>query len=211
VILREEADVQHDDEPTLTAFAGTRRLHRGPRAEVLRAVKAHVDGAEPEAEPVLVFDDETGRQVDFDLRGTMDEVLARAAPRRRPAGPGRPKLGVVAREVTLLPRHWQWLERQRGGASAALRRLVEEARRSEPDRARARRALEAAGTFLWTMAGDLPGFEEASRALYARDGARLRALSARWPRDVRDHGLALFEAALRLEPAEPDAPKGARS
>jgi hypothetical protein len=191
------------DQVTLTAFAGVRRLASGPRAEVLRAVKAHADGG---GEPVLVFDDETGRQVDFDLRGTADEVVARAEPRRRVAGPGRPKLGVVAREVTLLPRHWQWLERQAGGSSAALRRLVEEARRREPDRARARRALDAAGTFLWAMAGDLAGFEEASRALYARQGERLRALSARWPRDIREHGLALFDAALRLAPPDEGAP-----
>jgi hypothetical protein len=192
-----------DDEGTLTAFAmgrEPRRLVTGLRPEVLRAVKAHVDAG---GEPVLILDDATGRQVDFDLRGTPDEVVARAEPPRRAAGPGRPRLGVVAREVTLLPRHWQWLERQPGGSSAALRRLVDEARRREPDRARARRALEAAGNFLWTMAGDLPGFEEASRALYARDVERLRRLTARWPRDVRDHGLALLDAALRLEPAPP--------
>jgi hypothetical protein len=193
-----------EDEGTLTAFEGARRLATGPRAAVLRAVKAHLDGG---GEPALLFDDATGKQVDFDFRGTSDEVVARAEPRRRTAGPGRPRLGVVAREVTLLPRHWQWLERQRGGSSAALRRLVEEARRREPDRARARRALEAAGTFLWAMAGNLPGFEEASRALYARDGARLRALSARWPRDVREHGLDLFDAAVALDPA-PEARRG---
>ena len=180
------------EQETFTAFAGDRRLASGPKPDVLRALKAHED----EAERVLVFEDATGRQVDFDLRGTLDEVLARAEARRR-AGPGRPRLGVVSREVSLLPRHWAWLEAQPSGISAALRRLVDEARRREPDRAAARRARDAAGRFMWAMAGDLPGFEEASRALYAGDHARLGTLVRGWPRDVRAHLLALAEPAAR--------------
>lgn len=187
------------DEDRYTAFAGERRLASGARREVLRALKAHHEAG---GAPALVFHDATGRQVDFDLRGTPDEVLARAEPARR-AGPGRPRLGVVSREVSLLPRHWQWLERQPGGISAALRRLVDEARRREPDRARARRVREAADRFMWAMAGDLPGMEEASRALYARDGERLRALVRAWPRDVRAHLLALAEEAEQLERPAP--------
>lgn len=183
------------DEDRYTVFAGERRIAAGPVREVLRALKAHHDAG---GAPTLAFHDATGKQVDFDLRGTVDEVLARAAPPRR-AGPGRPRLGVVSREVSLLPRHWEWLERQPGGISAALRRLVDEARRREPDRARARRVREAADRFMWAMAGDLPGTEEASRALYARDGQRLRALVRGWPRDVRAHLLALAEEAERLE------------
>ncbi|MGC3996279.1 MAG: DUF2239 family protein [Anaeromyxobacter sp.] len=185
-----------------TAFVGHRRLASGSRREVLLAVKA----AAP-AEGLLIFEDATGRQVDFDLRGTPEEVVARAEGRER-AGPGRPRLGVVSREISLLPRHWEWLEEQRGGISAALRRLVDEARRREPDKARARRAREAAGKFMWAMGGDLPGFEEASRALYAGDGERLRRLVRGWPKDVRAHTLALVEAAEALEPAGEGAPSG---
>jgi hypothetical protein len=183
------------DEPRYTAFAGDRLLASGARREVLLAVKARHDAG---GEPVLVFEDATGRQIDFDLRGTPEQVVARAeaAPR---AGPGRPKLGVVSREVSLLPRHWEWLEQQPSGSSAALRRLVDEARKREPDRERARRVREAAGRFMWAMAGDLPGFEEASRALYAGDAKRLRAQVRGWPKDVRAHLLALSEEAARLE------------
>ncbi len=190
------------DEDRYTAFAGNRRLASGARREVLLAVKAHHDAG---GDRVLVFEDETGRQVDFDLRGTPDEVVARAeAPRK--AGPGRPKLGVVSREISLLPRHWEWLEQQPNGSSAALRRLVDEARKREPDRARARRAREAAGRFMWAMAGDLPGFEEASRALYAGDERRLRALVRAWPKDVRAHLLALSELASRHERPSSEEP-----
>jgi uncharacterized protein len=191
------------DEDTYTAFAGERLLASGAKPTVLLALKGH----EREGDRVLVFDDATGRQVDFDLRGTPEEVLARAEARTR-AGPGRPKLGVVSREVSLLPRHWEWLEQQPNGISAALRRLVDEARKREPDQARARRARKAAGRFMWAMAGDLRGFEEASRALYAGDHARLRKLIRAWPGDVRAHLLALAEQAGRLEHPQPSGRPG---
>jgi hypothetical protein len=178
-----------------TAFAGHRRLASGSRREVLLALTARAD----DGERVLVFDDGTGRQVDFDLRGTAEEVIARAEGTAR--GPGRPKLGVVSREVSLLPRHWEWLEQQPSGISAALRRLVDEARKREPGAARARRIREAAGRFMWAIAGDLPGFEEASRALYAADPARLGKLTKGWPNDVRAHLLALVDDADALERA----------
>lgn len=184
-----------DEADHYTAFLGTRLLASGTKREVILAVKSHHDAG---GDPVLVFDDATGRQIDFDLRGTPEEVLARAEPQRR-AGPGRPKLGVVSREVSLLPRHWEWLEQQPSGASAALRRLVDEARKREPDRVRARLAREAAGRFMWAIAGDLPAFEDASRALYAADRERLHQLVRRWPRDVRVHLLALADEAARLE------------
>ena len=104
-----------------------------------------------------------------------------------PRGRGRPRLGVVAREVTLLPRHWEWLGAQPGGASVALRKLVEAARRSSGDLDRSRAARDAAYHFMSAMAGNLPGFEEASRALFADDRRQFVALIAGWPGDIRDH------------------------
>lgn len=166
---------------TYTAFNGYDLLATGPLEAVVLKLKA---AAAPAA---LVFEDATGKQLDFDLRGNEQEVLARLAadPRFEKRAPGRPKLGVVSREVSLLPRHWEWLEKQPGGASASLRRLVEEARKgSEPGD---REAIEAAGRFMWALAGNLPDFEEASRALYARDRERLETLLSTWPADVRDH------------------------
>src|SRR5688500_16998295 len=138
-----------------TAFQGDRHIASGPLSDVALAVKAAVDkGGDG---PILIFDDETARAIELDLRGTPAEVLARMPAAEPPRGPGRPRLGVVAREVTLLPRHCDWLATQPGGASVALRKLVEAARR---DAGRERRAPhEAAFRFMGAMAGNMPGFE----------------------------------------------------
>src|SRR4051812_25358055 len=125
---------------TYAAFAGDALVARGDLGTMLRGAKRHLDAHGDGG--LLIFEDRTGKQVDFDFRGTADEVIARAAPPPAKAGPGRPKLGVTAREVTLLPRQWEWLELQPQGISAALRRLVDEARRREPDEARSRAARD---------------------------------------------------------------------
>jgi hypothetical protein len=188
--------------PSFTAFLGPNWLASGPLAEVAIAVmKASSIAAAP---PIIIFDDASGRPIDLDLRGTERDIVARlpqpAPPAEttadesvasEPRGRGRPKLGVVAREVTLLPRHWDWLATQPGGASVALRKLVEEARRSNGDRDRSRAARDAAYHFMSTMAGNLPDFEEASRALFADDRRRFAGLIAGWPDDVRDHVVKL--------------------
>ncbi|MBL3967615.1 DUF2239 family protein [Burkholderia sp. KCJ3K979] len=196
--------------PSYTAFDGHRRLASGPLAEVALEVRQAAGDAMPGS--ILIFDDATGRSIDLDLRGTADDIRARyAAPSAdasggagEPAGAGaaeqrgrgRPKLGVVSREVTLLPRHWEWLGAQPGGASVALRKLVEDARRTHAAADRQRDAQARAYHFMSAMAGDLPGFEEAARALYANDAARLAELIAGWPDDVRDHALALARGDL---------------
>jgi uncharacterized protein len=200
-------DPETTDPGRYSAFVGDRLLASGSRRTVLRALKAHHDAG---GEPAITFDDTTGKPVDFDLRGSVEAVLARAEGHPR-NGPGRPRLGVISREVSLLPRHWEWLERQPNGISAALRRLVDEARKREPDRARARRAREAADRFLWAMGGDRAGCEEASRALYAGDPRKLRTLVRGWPRDVREHLLAMVEEAAALDPAaSADGPPATR-
>jgi uncharacterized protein len=135
-------------------------------------------------------------RVHFDLRGRLEEVLARVLPPAAPTGPGRPKLGVVAREVSLLPRHWEWLEEQPNGASAALRRLVDEARKTEPEQQRRRRAQDALSRILTALAGDLPNYEEATRALYAADRARFDTLIAKWPADIRRYLATLAAPAF---------------
>jgi uncharacterized protein len=188
----------HSTRPDFTAFIGHHRLAAGPLAEVALAVVTAA--RRPDAEPIIIFDDATGRPIDLDLRGTERDILARlpqpAAPAEtaaeaaaiaEPRGRGRPKLGVVAREVTLLPRHWEWLSAQPGGASVALRKLVEQARRASGDTDRARISREAAYHFMSAMAGNLPRFEEASRALFADDRSRMADLISSWPADIRDH------------------------
>jgi hypothetical protein len=158
-----------------TAFLENRRIASGPLAEVAIALKDH-PGA-------LIFEDATGRQVDVDSRGSAAEIRARLEP--NPRGPGRPRLGVTAREVTLLPRHWDWLAKQPGGASVALRKLVEAASRAP--KAGRMEARDAAYRFASAMAGNAVGFEEAMRALYAgKQDIFLRHLDY-WPTDVRAH------------------------
>jgi hypothetical protein len=177
---------------TFIAFAGARRIAEGPLGAVVRAVRAAVDEGEAR---VLTFDAATSEPVELDLRAETIEPAAET-----PRGRGRPSLGVTAREVTLLPRHWDWLARQSGGASAALRRLVEAARRSEADADDLRAGREALYRFATAMAGDAPLYEDAMRALFAGDWAAFSVATALWPADVRDHALALGAAAFARPP-----------
>jgi hypothetical protein len=188
-----------------TAFIGPQRLAAGPLAEVAIAVMQA--SRRPAVPPIIIFSDATGQPIDLDLRGTERDVIARlpqpAPPPEaetdgtaaaEPRGRGRPRLGVVAREVTLLPRHWDWLSAQPGGASVTLRKLIDEARHS--DKARLREAREATYRFMSAMAGNRPHFEEASRALFAGEKANFERLIARWPADIRNHIRKLAVAAF---------------
>lgn len=173
------------DAPILcTAFSGVTRLAAGSLPDVALAVKAAL--AKDPAVSLLVFNDASGAVIDLDLRGSDADVVARLAPVET-RGRGRPKLGVVAREVTLLPRHWDWLAAQPGGASQALRRLIDAARKADDGRTEMRLRLDAAYRFLSVLAGNLPGFEEAARALFANDAKRFETLTAAWPLDLCAH------------------------
>ena len=197
-----------------TAFAGQRLLLADTLAEVALAVR-RFDGTDP----VLVFDDATGRLVDLDLRGSDTEILERLSQPQQtyrgryaakpegtphPTTPddapnqktrGRPKLGVVAREVTLLPRQWEWLAEQPGGASATLRRLIDDARKGANPRQQKREAQDAAYRFMQAIAGDLPGYEDATRALFADDYGLWEKRMATWPEDIRAYALRLASVA----------------
>jgi hypothetical protein len=193
---------------TFTAFEGSRRIISGSLAEV--AAKTKPIAERPDHDPILIFDDETAETVNIDFRGDLAAVLARLAAKAattnpatpsavapEPArGPGRPKLGVVAREVTLLPRHWEWLSDQPGGASVTLRKLVDLARRQNESRDGLRRGREVVYRFITVMAGNAPDFEEATRALFAGDRSRFVALTRAWPKDVRNHALQLSGPAF---------------
>ena len=190
-----------DKSRSAVAFAGDACIAAGTLDTV--ALAAQKAQARPRAKPVLIFDAATSEPIDLDLRGSHADVLARLSTdggetqSEAPRGPGRPKLGVVAREITLLPRHWDWLNRQPGGASVALRKLVEHAARANAGKDRVRAAQNAAYRFMSAMAGDRAGFEEAARALFAGDDEKFEALIAAWPKDVRDHVKKLATPALR--------------
>ena len=191
-----------------TAFAGTQRIASGELAQV--AVKAKAVWDRDQWAQVLIFDDVTSNLIEVDFRGSPEDVRRRiseaaagaepcsetATPAGEARRPGRPRLGVVAREVTLLPRHWEWLAGQPGGASVALRKLVEQARGANRGADRRRRAQEAAYRFLTAMAGNEPGYEEAIRALFAGNRERFDQMAAAWPVDVRDHAMKLAAVAF---------------
>ncbi len=195
--------------PWIAAFAGEKLIARGALAEVVACCKAHLDANESRAERVALFDDESGRVVDVDFSGGPDEVMARLpvpeeasvlddvpasddeASARESRGPGRPRLGVVCREISLLRRHWDWLAEQPGSASATLRRLVETAKKDDAVVADRRRAIDAAHRFMWDMAGNQPHFEEATRSLFASDFDGLEKLISEWPCGIREQ-LARF-------------------
>ncbi len=172
---------------SVTAFLEDRQIASGDRDSVTRFLEERFPADHSD---IRVFEDETGRVTDLDFYDAMQGVTAR--------GRGRPKLGVQAREVTLLPRHWEWLARQPGGASAALRRLVDQARaggRSHRER------QDAAYNFMQAMCGDRSGYEEALRSLYRGDVEAFAAHSSGWPEDVRVYIGSLlgepYSAAMR--------------
>lgn len=171
-----------------TAFLAHKQVASGSRDAVQKQIMAN----HPEhQDAILVFEDETGRITDLDYRGAMADDAPRAV--------GRPKLGVQAREVTLLPRHWEWLSQQSGGASAALRRLVEAARtQGRTDRER----QDAAYRFMQGLCGDMAGYEEALRALYRSDHAAFLSAIALWPQDVQKYIGSLLNTGANGEAAD---------
>ncbi len=190
--------------PSFVAFSGPHRIALGSLQEVAIATKRELEQG-PRGRLAL-YSERTGSPFDIDLRGDESEMLQRLAkhplapspaveePVKR--APGRPKLGVVSREVSLLPRHWDWLRQRRGGASAALRELVDEARLKKAPEDQARRSVDATHNFMWDIAGDQPNFEEASRALFAKDFEQFDLHTAKWPVDIQDQ-LQRFTAPAR--------------
>jgi hypothetical protein len=203
------------------AFEGDRAIASGDLREVARAAKQRLERRKDAS--ILIFDADTGAAIDIDFRGGLAEVLSRLPERTKmPAasdeatplisrGAGRPKLGVVAREVTLLPRHWDWLAQQRGGASVALRRLVDLARRTNEDKDRIRHAQEAAYRFMSATAGNRANYEAAVRALFADEPAGFARSIAEWPADIRKHASRLAERAFQGEEQASAASHCARS
>ncbi len=191
-----------------TAFAGKRVVASGGLLQV--AIKAQESLNRDKFVQVLIFDDVTSDLVEVDLRGTADDLGRRIAETESAAAlsaehtpangearrPGRPKLGVVAREITLLPRHWEWLSSQPGGASVAIRKLVEQARKTNQGPDRIRTAKEVTYRFMSAMCGNEPGFEEANRALFAGNQERFSEVVEQWPSDLRDHARKLASLAF---------------
>ncbi len=188
--------MEKTDRQSYTAFDGQKLIFQGTLEEVVLKVKkrqqAYPNGS------LLVFSDATGKQMDFDLRGSEKEILQRLETFISPnlktpsaSGPGRPKLGVVAREVSLLPRHWEWLSTQSEGASGTIRRLIDSARTATTPASRLKQYQERTYKFMEAIAGNLPGYEEALRALYSKNKTKFKDHISSWPQDVRTHASEL--------------------
>jgi hypothetical protein len=166
---------------TCTAFLGTRMVASGSLPSVISMVKETME--EKELLQLLVFDDSTGKQIDVEFRGKTDDLAADESPRRA----GRPKLGVVSGEITLLPRHWEWLKDQPGGASVTLRKLIDEARRAGEEQGKIRASQESVYHFMTAVAGNFPHYEEALRELYSGDADRFYDSMEEWAPDIKSH------------------------
>lgn len=181
-------------EDSYTAFEGPKRLAQGALNDVVVKVKRRLTKG-GSAQDVLIFSDATGKTMDFNLQGDEDEVLKRLQPflttedtESKTTGPGRPKLGVISREVSLLPRHWEWLANQPSGASATLRKLVDDARfKSANATVSVKQLQERVYKVMSVLAGDLLGYEETLRALYRKDKKGFHSGLSVWPKDVRAH------------------------
>ena len=201
----QDMDSKQNENGSITAFQGEAKLASGLPWDVALVVRDAI-ATDTDDSTFLCFDDHSGAFVDLDLSGSDADIIARLKPVKTPleptkkAKPGRPKLGVVSKEVTLLPRHWEWLSQQPGGASATLRRLVEAARKTNTGAQRARQAKAAADNFMRAMLGGQPGYEDAVRALYRGEEARFCALVKDWPDDLRDHALYLAGPAFQNNP-----------
>jgi hypothetical protein len=177
---------------TYTAFEDSKLLAHGSLQEVVLKIKKKMGKSDNHS--AIIFSDETGKSMDFNFQGTEKDVLKRlevftSADEEKTNGPGRPKLGVMSREVSLLPRHWEWLATQSGCASATIRRLVEEAKKKSSGGIK--QAQECTYKFMSVMAGDFPNYEEALRALYKRDEKNFTMLIEAWPKDIRKHSMDL--------------------
>lgn len=185
-----------ESELKYTAFENHKILCRGNLNQVILKVKKRIDKGSNAS--LIIFSDDTGKSMDFNFQGSEEDVLKRLVVFHKDpdstesiGGPGRPKLGVVSREVSLLPRHWEWLATQSGGASATLRKLVEEAKKKTATLHETKASQERTYKFMSVMAGDLKGYEEALRALYRKDKKLFLMHIHEWPEDIREHSLEL--------------------
>lgn len=180
------------------AFADQKRIAAGDLVDVALKVKKY--SKDHSNSSVIVFDEQTSAQVELDLRGTDEAIERRLTeacdPEEKKCGPGRPKLGVVSKEVTLLPQHWEWLALQPGGASVTLRKLIEDAKKKNAGKDQIRKAQDVVYKFMHAIAGDFPNYEDALRALYAADLKQFKKMISDWPKDIQDHILKIGSDAL---------------
>lgn len=180
--------------PSFDLYAQDQCIAQGDLSHILTTAHAHLDRGD--TRPLLALCSQTGEMLEMDLRGTLQDVLGRIPPAVPPlSGPGRPKLGVIGKEITLLPRHWEWLNSQSGGASVTLRKLVESAIKESASKDKDKSIVNSTYKYMWNCAGSMPNYEEASRALFAQDLEAFKAIVQHWG----DKGQNLIQMASGLK------------
>ncbi len=184
---------------TYTAFLESKIFAKGSLKDLVLKIKKHL--GKNENNSILIFSDSTGNTLDFNFKGSETEILKRLEMfvSQKPdeySGPGRPKLGVISREVSLLPRHWEWLAAQSGGASVTIRRLIDESRKKSSTGESVKQVQEKTYKFLSVVAGDFEGYEEALRALYKRDREKFLKQMEKWPKDIQGYAMRLSETVF---------------
>lgn len=134
---------------------------------------------------VLVFNDQTGQQIDLDLSGSEDDLKQRYTEVEYVKKVGRPKLGVISREITLQQKHWNWLDQQSSSASAVIRKLIDKELNDPSSESNIMLAKQAIDHFMLAMLGNMPNYEEATRALYQGNKSHFLALIHNYPKDLK--------------------------
>lgn len=189
---------------TYTAFDNTSIIAHGSLRDVILKTKKILGKSENSS--FLIFSDSTGKTIDFNFQGTEKEILKRleifvsnSDEKIELARPGRPKLGVISREISLLPRHWEWLATQSSGASSSIRNLIEDAIKKSTSKVSLKQQQEKVYRVMTTLAGDLDGYEEAIRSLYKRDRESFIKFTKGWSKDLRSYLEKLTNDVFEVE------------
>ena len=187
---------------TFSAYGPTSCIGQGELTDVAlaahRFLRTHPD------QSALILQDSTCQIIDLDLSG--DEALLERKANHYPIRSQAPvpdSKDPITGEITLLPRHWQWLAEQGGNASATLRRLIDEARRDPKQKAdnECRRRQQLTYRFCQALCGDFQGYEDALRALYAADKDSFKTHISTWPADFALRAEALAEPIWATVPS----------
>lgn len=168
---------------TYTAFVGNTRLITDSLLNVALAIK----NQQHDSAPILIFEDQTGKQIDVNITGSESDIQQRYAELETVKKVGRPKLGVISREITLQQKHWDWLDLQNSSASAVIRKLIDQELNNAQSESNIMMTKQTTDRFMSAMLGNMPNYEEATRALYQGNKEGFLELIQDYPNDLKEY------------------------